>query len=120
MNFLHMASRAYHDSLFMARIAPVAMLFILAATDIATVPTSLLLLMTWPVALLSSLRPWARYLLEVLVSKSCSLEFYRLLSNVLLSGVSAITIGLSSAVCFVHSRMAVLADSNQVFFSVLA
>lgn len=28
MNFLHMVSRAYHDSLFMARIAPVAMLFI--------------------------------------------------------------------------------------------
>jgi ureidoglycolate amidohydrolase len=28
LNFLPMISRAYHDSLFMARIAPVAMLFI--------------------------------------------------------------------------------------------
>jgi ureidoglycolate amidohydrolase len=28
VNFLRMVSRAYHDSLFMARIAPVAMLFI--------------------------------------------------------------------------------------------
>ena len=28
LNFLPMTSRAYHDSLFMARIAPVAMLFI--------------------------------------------------------------------------------------------
>jgi N-carbamoyl-L-amino-acid hydrolase len=28
LNFLPMVSRAYHDSLFMARIAPVAMLFI--------------------------------------------------------------------------------------------